>query len=75
MIPRRRLEVVAILMIGDGVVTPAVPRRHTQLWRSGPKVWRKAMGGFAERPVLTRILAAAETLAGLWLALRQYRER
>lgn len=32
------------------------------------------MEAFAERPGLVRALAAAEVGAGLWLALRQYRE-
>lgn len=67
-------ELVAILTIGDGVVGFVAPRRHSLLWKFGPEGYKRLMEGFAERPVLVRVLAAAEVGAGLWLALRQYGE-
>ena len=61
-------------MIGDGVLTLAVPRRHILLWRIGPEGYKRLAEVFARRPALSRLLAAAEVLGGLWLALRQYGE-
>lgn len=62
----------AIAMVGDGVVGFVAPRRHSLLWKAGPKGYQEAIRWFAERPGLVRFLAAAESSAGLWLALRQY---
>ncbi len=63
-----------MLAIGDGVIALVAPRRHSLLWRFGPKGYKELMERFAERPGLVRLLAAAEVGTGLWLALRQYRE-
>ena len=71
---RRVNELIAMLMVGDGVVGFVAPRRHMLLWKFGPEGYKKLVRGFAERPNLTRSLAAAEAGVGLWLALRQYRE-
>lgn len=71
-IARRLKELTAILLIGDGVVGFAAPRRHSLLWRFGPEGYTETVAWFAERPGLVRVLAAAEVAGGLWLALRQY---
>ena len=67
-------EIVAMLMVGDGVIALVAPRRHSLLWQFGPESYKKLMEGFAERPALVRLLAAVELAGGLWLALKQYRE-
>jgi hypothetical protein len=73
---RRIADLVAMLMIGEGVLTIIAPRRHSLLWRFGPKSFRRVIEAFAEHPALTRLVAAAEAGLGLWLALRVYsRER
>ncbi len=71
---RNIAELVAMLAIGDGVIALAAPRRHSLLWRFGPEGYKRAMEAFAERPALTRLLAAVEVGLGLWLALSQYEE-
>lgn len=71
---RRAKELAAIAAIGDGVVGLVAPRRHSLLWRVGPEGYQEAIGWFAGRPGVVRLLAAAEVGAGLWLALRQYGE-
>lgn len=71
---RNIAELVAMLVVGDGVVGLVAPRRHSLLWRFGPQGYKVAMEAFAERPTLVRALAAVEVGAGLWLALRQYRQ-
>lgn len=72
MIVRRITELVAMVLIGDGVVAISAPSRHSLLWRSGPKWWGDFMQDLAGRPNLVRALGAAEAGAGLWLARRQY---
>lgn len=72
---KRFKELLAILMVGDGVIGLAAPRRHSLLWRFGPEGYRRLMAAFAERPILVRLLSAASVGAGLWLALRQYEGR
>ncbi|MEW6638616.1 MAG: hypothetical protein AB1425_17580 [Actinomycetota bacterium] len=71
---KRFTELIAMLAIGDGVIALVAPRRHSLLWRFGPEGYRRAMEAFAERPALTRVLAAVEVAGGLWLALRQYED-
>ena len=64
-------EIGAIILIGDGVVALTQPRRHTRLWRSGPRPYQQAMQTFIERPGITRALSLAQIAFGLWLAGRQ----
>jgi hypothetical protein len=71
---KRIMELLAMLLVGDGVIAVVAPRRHSHLWKFGPEGYRRAVEAFAERPDLTRLLAAAEVGLGLWLALRQYEE-
>jgi hypothetical protein len=39
---RRIAELVAMLMIGKGVLTLMAPRRHSLLWEFGPEGYRRA---------------------------------
>jgi hypothetical protein len=71
---RRIMELLAMLLVGDGVIALVAPRRHNHLWRFGPEGYGRVMEAFAERPALTRLLAEAEVGRGLWIALRQYEE-
>ena len=61
-------EMLAILMIGDGALALAQPRRHTQLWNAGPEPWRNLVSFFEKRPALTMATGAASIALGLWLA-------
>jgi len=65
---RRTGELTALMMIGDGVLATAWPRRHVRLWEQGPPLWRKLVRPFARHPQLTRALGAAEIAAGIALA-------
>jgi hypothetical protein len=69
---RRIAELVAIMMIGEGVLTLIAPRRHSLLWEFGPEGYRRAIEAFAEHPTLTRLVATAEAGLSIWLALRVY---
>ena len=68
---RRLFELLAMLMVGDGVLSLINPKRHCLLWRTGPKVWRNLADEFAEHPQMTRGLGVAEVATGIWLASEQ----
>jgi hypothetical protein len=68
---RRAKESVAMLMIGDALVTLVDPQRHCRLWMRGPEKWRQFVGMFVDHPVLTRGLALGELGLGVWLAEHQ----
>lgn len=72
---RRVKETFAIITIGDGVIELLSPTEHSLLWEFGPEKVRNVARFFAENPNLMRLLGAAQVAFGLWLALRQYRER
>jgi hypothetical protein len=50
---RRIAELLAMLMIGEGVLTIIAPRRHSLLWEFGPEGYRRSVEAFAERPTLS----------------------
>jgi hypothetical protein len=64
-------ESLAIMMIGDGLVTLVDPVRHCRLWMKGPRPWQRFLNVFVEHPVITRGLALGELALGIWLAERQ----
>ena len=68
---RKILEIVAILMIGEGLLSAIRPEGHVALWRNGPQGYRDLMDKFMENPGLTRALGVAELGLGLWLAFRE----
>jgi hypothetical protein len=71
MVGARLLEVVGIMMIGEGVLAAVDPRGHTRLWSRGPRAWEAMIEPFVEHPTMTRCLGAAEAAVGFWLATRQ----
>lgn len=68
------LELVAISMIGDGMLALTQPQRHMRLWNAGPEPWRRLCTYFEERPAQTMIVGALFVGAGLWLASQQDQE-
>jgi hypothetical protein len=68
---RRAKESLAMLMVGDALVTLVDPERHCRLWMRGPQGWRRFIKLFIEHPGLTRTLAVAELGLGVWLAAKQ----
>lgn len=73
-ITKRGLEVLGLLMIGEGIVGLIRPRRYSLLWKVGPTWLRDSMDVLAAHRDATRLLCAAEIAAGLWLALREIEE-
>ena len=52
MIDARVKELLAIAMVGEGVLALMYPRRHALLWKVGPRSWREMAEEFARRPGL-----------------------
>lgn len=71
-IGQRLKELVAILLIGDGVLAVIAPRRHPRLWLPGPPGYKHTLQALRNRPVLKRFLGIAQVGLGLWLAARQW---
>jgi hypothetical protein len=72
---RRAKETFAVVAIGDGAIEVIAPREHSLLWEVGPEGVRNVSRFFAENPNYMRLLGAAQIAFGVWLALRQYRDR
>ena len=68
------LELVAIAMIGDGVLGVLFPKGHARLWKIGPSAWQDATEKFADNPEATRILSLAEVIIGVVLAFAQHEQ-
>lgn len=68
---KRIKEALAVLLIGDGIISVLEPRRHTKLWTGGPRGYRRAMHGIQDRPLIMQAMGLALIGAGLWLASRQ----
>lgn len=68
------LELVAIAMIGDGVLGVLFPKGHARLWKIGPSAWQEATEQFAQNPDATRILSLAEIIIGVVLAFAQHEQ-
>ena len=68
---RRALEMLGLLMIGDGFLAAATPSPYALLWVGGPRRWKKMMQFLADRPSVMRALGLGQLAAGLWIARRQ----
>ena len=71
MILRRVVQLIALLMIGDGVAGFFKPRWHSLLWDVGPKDYRKVMRHFAENPHTARWIYLGEVAIGALIASQQ----
>lgn len=71
MVARRLLELLALTMIGEGVVGAIKPREYLLLWKVGPRPLRDFVQRCADRPELMRGVFTAQISLGAWLALRQ----
>ena len=71
LIRRWTKESLAMIMIGDALVTLVDPQRHCRLWMKGPDKWRQFLSLFVQHPGMTRALALGELGVGMWLAEKQ----
>jgi hypothetical protein len=68
---KRIKEAIALLLIGDGIISILEPRRHTKLWVAGPGLYHRAMSPLKRRPIAAQAVGLALIGVGLWLAQRQ----
>lgn len=73
MIARRVLELIGMLIIGDGVLALIAPHRHPRLWLPGPKPYQRFLEELMERPLLKRFLGVVQIGFGTWLASLQWK--
>jgi hypothetical protein len=71
MLGKRLKELLAIGLIGEGIVGFVRPRQYMRLWKFGPKPYQNFLDELIEHENLTRILCGVEAGLGVWLALRQ----
>jgi hypothetical protein len=71
MLSKRLKEIVAIGLIGEGIVGFMRPQRYLGLWKFGPKPYQEFIEELIEHKDLTRLLCGVEVGSGGWLALRQ----
>ena len=64
-------ELVALTMVGDGLLTAIDPDRHLRLWRFGPKACVRTVDALLRHPRITRVLGIAAAAAGIWWASGQ----
>jgi hypothetical protein len=67
----RCLEVLALAVIGEGIVGLLHPKRYSLFWKLGPKPVRELTETLANNRDITRLLCAGEIGLGLWLALHE----
>jgi hypothetical protein len=65
---KRLLELVGLILIGDGLMGLLRPRRHSLLWHVGPQLAKAVTEELAEHPQTARAVYAAELAAGVILA-------
>jgi hypothetical protein len=63
-------EILAMSLIGDGVLTAVDPERHLKLWRTGPEPFRQFVDTLLRHPRKTRAIGTAALIAGIWWASR-----
>jgi len=68
---KRFFDLLGLLMVGDGLLTLADPKRHCLLWEIGPKPCREMADEFVRHPKLARWAGLAEVVLGLVLAEAQ----
>lgn len=68
---KRFKSLLAVVMVGEGIVAAMIPRRYTLLWLVGPRSVRQFEAWFVAHPEATRLLGLIEAGLGLTLALRQ----
>jgi hypothetical protein len=74
MAQRRIFELLATVLIGDGVVFLYNPRSHMLIWIDllDLPVWQRFVRWFADHPNVGRLTGAAELALASWLLARSH---
>ncbi|HEV2803686.1 MAG TPA: hypothetical protein VGW57_02030 [Chthoniobacterales bacterium] len=65
---KRLLELMGLILIGDGLMGLLRPHRHSLLWHLGPQLAKAVTEELADHPNTARAIYAAELAAGVVLA-------
>lgn len=66
---RARLEdLLAVILIGDGLLSLIEPERHSAIWSFGPKFYRDTNRALQQHPTVTRMIGLASIALGTCLA-------
>ena len=68
---KRLLELIGLILIGDGLMGLLRPRRHSLLWHVGPQLAKAVTEELAEHPQTARAIYAAELVVGVAIATIQ----
>lgn len=68
------MEMIALIIIGEGVFGVVHPEKHIRLWRIGPKRLNVLVDNFAAHPTAMRFVFAAQIVLGYYMAKRQVGE-
>lgn len=63
-------DLLALVVIGDGVSAAVLPRSRMRRWAVGPQWFKDLARTFHDRPMLTRALGLATAGVGLWWTAR-----
>ncbi len=65
------LQLLALALVGEGVVGLVHPTRYSRFWKIGPRPLRESIEALAQHRAVARGLFVVEIGLGLWLALRE----
>ena len=71
---KRIIDLIAMMLIGDGALTLIAARDRALVGRFGPERLRKSTSWQADHPSLMRLEGVVSMAVGVLLALRQYRK-
>ena len=72
---KRLLELLGLILIGDGLMGLLRPRRHSLLWHVGPQLAKAVTEELADHPQTARAIYVAEVAVGVALATLQLSDR
>lgn len=58
---------IAMMLIGDGVLAILRPYRDARAWSMGPQFWKDLMAYLSDHPDMLRCIGVAEVALGLTL--------
>ena len=64
-------ELLAVWLVGEGIVCLLMPSRYYHLWSKGPCWNLRCLEEMSKRPTLIRLIGITELVIGLWMATQQ----
>ncbi|MDB6128929.1 MAG: hypothetical protein JWM04_36 [Verrucomicrobiales bacterium] len=64
----RWMELLGMVLIGDGILNVVQPSRHSALWNCGPQFYKKSARTLQTHPGAARGIGVAFVALGIWLS-------